>query len=568
LVPLPLLAIGIGLAAAALLVLAQQRRAHGALVEQLRVEWGATRDRARDMTAIAEYSTRRGDTTPEALRLDDRTWADLNMDEVFAVVDRTESAVGQQVLYARLRRRSTAGDREAFEALATAFATEPARRESAQLVLGRLHTPAAYDLWRLTEPGLLETEPWYVVFPLLTTAMVASAVLAPFVPPLILVLVCGALVNIALRGVVAPRLRLVTGPFRQLTTLLAVAGRLSGQHAAHPSVLTAPLASDLPRLSKLRRIAGWAGRDASAAGAGDVMGLVFEYLNVLLFLDANALYFGARELRARASELGRVLDAVGTVDAAISTASYRAGTPGWTRPVFTAPGTPLEISGVRHPLLDGAVPNSIALGPPYGVIVTGSNMSGKSTFLRTLGVTAVLAEAINTCIAERYQSPPLAVRSCIGRSDDPSTGRSYYLMEVDLVLDLVRAARSGTPHLLLFDELFRGTNAVERIAAGEAILAALVPGRPGPSATGTIVVAATHDQELVDLLADRYDAFHFTDRVDQTGLAFDYRLNRGPATSRNAIALLEMRGAPPDIVARALARSAFLDAARVRSLGR
>jgi hypothetical protein len=144
-------------------------------------------------------------------------------------------------------------------------------------------------------------------------------------------------------------------------------------------------------LTRLRRIASWAGRDPSAALGGDLAALLFEYLNMVFWLDANALFFGARELRARASELLRVIAAVGEIDAAVSVASYRASTPGWTRPVFRSTDT-TQLTDVRHPLLPDAVPNSITLGPPHGVIITGSNMSGKTTFLRTIGVTAVLAQ--------------------------------------------------------------------------------------------------------------------------------------------------------------------------------
>jgi DNA mismatch repair ATPase MutS len=220
------------------------------------------------------------------------------------------------------------------------------------------------------------------------------------------------------------------------------------------------------------------------------------------------------------------------------------------------------LSNGRHPLLTDAVPNSITLAPATGVIVTGANMSGKSTFLRTVGVTTVLAQTINTCLASRYEAPVLAVRTCIGRADDPATGKSYYLVEVESVLALVHAARGQVPHVMLFDELFRGTNAVERIAAGEAVLRALLApaadGRPSPH----VVIAATHDQELVDLLEGIYVPQHFTDTIDAAGLAFDYRLQPGPATTRNAIALLEQRGAPPGLVAHALMRAQAFDRAR------
>ena len=154
------------------------------------------------------------------------------------------------------------------------------------------------------------------------------------------------------------------------------------------------------------------------------------------------------------------------------------------------------------------MPNSIALGPPHGVLVTGSNMSGKSTFLRTVGINVVLAQTINTCLAESYEAPVYHVRSCIGRADDLIAGKSYYLVEVESVLALVKASEQPKPHLFIFDELFRGTNAVERIAAAEAVLAALIgEGKPH------VVVAATHDGELVDLLQDTYVVCHFGDAV-------------------------------------------------------
>ena len=289
--------------------------------------------------------------------------------------------------------------------------------------------------------------------------------------------------------------------------------------------------------------------------------LLFEYLNLVLWLDGNALFFGARELRARSSELLRVIAAVGEVDAALSVASYRAGTAGWTRPVFN-PSGPVRLDDVRHPMLPDAVPNSIGLLPPNGVVITGSNMSGKSTFLRTVGVTAILAQTINTCLARRYEAPSFVVRSCIGMADDPATGKSYYLVEVESVVALLKAARGGVAHLMLFDELFRGTNAVERIAAAEAVLADLVAAR-GPEPARHVVIAATHDQELVDLLQGHYAAHHFTDSIDSQGLTFDYKLHPGPATTRNAIALLGQRGAPAEVVAHALERARrLLDAAR------
>ena len=117
------------------------------------------------------------------------------------------------------------------------------------------------------------------------------------------------------------------------------------------------------------------------------------------------------------------------------------------------------------------------------MLVTGSNMSGKSTLLRTVGVNAVMAQTIHTCLAEAYAAPIFTLRSCIGRSDDLLSGKSYYIVEVESLIELVRASQGAAPHLFLLDEMFRGTNAVERIAAGQAVLRELVDGGEGDAAT-------------------------------------------------------------------------------------
>jgi DNA mismatch repair ATPase MutS len=127
------------------------------------------------------------------------------------------------------------------------------------------------------------------------------------------------------------------------------------------------------------------------------------------------------------------------------------------------------------------------------------------------------------------------------------------------VLAMVEASAAVAPCLFLFDELFRGTNAVERIAA-EAVLTELI--LDGSRFKPHLVLAATHDGELVDLLSEIYTPYHFGDELGPDGLIFDHRLRQGATTTRNAIALLRLHGAPPAMVTRALQRAAVLDRQR------
>ena len=548
-----LLSVGLAALVAAAVTWILHRRRQDALRARVRAEWGQPRDRDCDFPSLVDFHRVRKDDGPS---IDGRTWDDLNMDSVFTILDHTESAVGQQALYHRLRTPFVGPTLDAFDALVNGMHLHlaPSDRERAQMALAGMRAAAGYDLWRLAVPGTLESSSWHVLFPVLGAGTALALVLTLVWPIAILGVAAGVVATMLVYAKVARQLRVVRGPFRQLGPLLAAAKTLDTIEFPDSDALIGTLRADLARLSRLRRIAGWV-----SGGSGGLGGAIFKCVNVLLCLDANALFFKSRELKAYGPELFRVIVVVGEIDAAISIASYRQSTAGWTRPVWREAGTGVTLAGVRHPLLDDAVPNTVMIGDPSGMIVTGSNMSGKSTFLRTVGVTAVLAQTINTCLAAAYEAPPFVVKSCIGRADDPATGKSYYLVEVDSVLALVKDSESDVPHLFLFDELFRGTNAIERIAAGEAVLRALLEPRADGSPAPHVVLAATHDQELVALVTGWYVAYHFADSIDDEGLAFDYQLQPGVASKRNAIRLLKMRGAPEPLITRAIRRAAALD---------
>jgi hypothetical protein len=526
------------------------------LLNRLRRNWRRPRSDRVDLENIADFF--RSHTTSAAL--DDRTWTDLLLDDVFVCLDRTESSVGQQMLYSRLRGARPADSLNAFDALAARFSDDADVRERAQISLARLRHSSGYYLHRLVRPETLTRPRWYGAIPVWTAAIVTALVLGFVWHALFLFVIAGAIVNVVIRIVTSQRVGSEAVWFRMVGPLISSAHALADLcDDPSTSSITGTLKSDLAALRRLGTVARWVSRGNDSAAPTDLVGAIVEYINIQLLMDVNALYFASRELRSRGSHLVRVIEAVGDIDAAIAVASFRESAGDWVRPRFLDGDAPAVLTDLRHPLVDDAVPNSITLAPPPGVLITGSNMSGKSTFLRTVGVTAVLARTINTCLARSYDAPRYCVRSCIGRSDDLVAGKSYYLVEVESVLALVEASKSDEPTLFIFDELFRGTNAVERIAAGEAVLRSLVqPHRPH------VVLAATHDGELVELLHDLYVVFHLGDAIGPEGLSFDYHLTPGPATSRNAIALLKLNGAPESLVEHALSRAADLDQRRAR----
>jgi hypothetical protein len=536
---------------------------------EVRRTWGRSITRERRLDTIAASHAERC-AALGARTLDDRTWADLDLDDVFVALDRTTSTLGQHALYHRLRTAPVAPHLDEFETLIERLRRDAAARERAQLALSRLQDPHGYDVWWLGAADAFDRRPWYTLFPLLMAVTVSLAVAALFWPAAVVALVAMVVLNLAVRYATDERTIAIARGLRQLAPLIATAQSLRFLDDSPHASITGPLRSDVPSLARLKLISRWVNGNpfmlsfntgGLALALADLVEIVYEYLNIAFLLDATGVHVGLKDLAAHRHALLRVVAATGEVDAALSVASYREGATTWTRPQFGAPGSSATLELVVHPLLQEAVPNSITLRSGRGVLVTGSNMSGKSTFLRTVGVNAVLAQTINTCLAGTYSAPVFVVRSCIGRSDDLVGGKSYYLAEVEALLGLVEASDAGDCCLFLLDELFRGTNAVERIAAGEAVLRELLLDRPGHDKQH-VALAATHDGELVDLLGDTFDAWHFGDSIGPAGLAFDHRLRQGPATSRNAIALLRLSGAPESLVSRATTSADRLDRER------
>jgi hypothetical protein len=373
------------------IVSARQRRQRQ--LDGMRAQWGHPIDRERPMPDIADLfrSSDKGDS------LDDRTWDDLLLDDVFAWVDRTESRIGQQVLYKRLRGAMPPA-LEAFEALIGRFTREPAFRERTQLALARLRNPSVYYVHQLARPEAIEYNPSHVLFPIWSAAIVSTLLLAFVWRGLLLVGIVAFVVNLVIRGMTGRRVSRDIVAFAQIGPLMSVAKSMTAVENTDTAAITGTLADDIRALRRLQAIARWVTRDASSPG-GELQAALLEYLNILLLMDLNALYLASHELKARRAHLLRLVTTVGDIDAAIAVASWRSGEPQWITPTFVAPDARATFGDLVHPLVDQAVPNSLTAAPPHGVLVTGSNMSGKSTFLRTVGVNAVLAQTLHTALA-------------------------------------------------------------------------------------------------------------------------------------------------------------------------
>ncbi len=473
--------------------------------------------------------------------LDEQTWADLDMAAVCAHIDRCVSTPGWLVFRRMLCTPTMSPDTVAARnELIAALAPGSPAVQGLRAPIERLGRVAgAEDLARLLWEKPPSPLPHAWLHPVL-------ALLAALSVPLALALggpwVFAPVGAFAVNAAVHSRRRV---QWQWEIQALLFVGAL---RACARRVIGHPVQAIEEQQSRLRRALAQSNpvtRRLTLLSAGGVKDLLYEYLNAFLLLELRAYQATVRRWREATPSLRDLFLTIGELDALAAVARWRSELPVWCPPEWDAGAPRIQIDEGVHPLIADPVPNSLTLAG-RGCLVTGANMSGKSTLLRIVGINAILAQSIATCTARRYQATPLRVISSMRVGDALVEGKSRYLAEAERLLALVRQADSGTPTLCLVDELLSGTNASERLAASQAILSHLVQ-------RGTLVLAATHDLELTEHLAGRYDSCFFADDFARDDLRFDHRLRQGVATTRNAIRLLERLGYPEEIVRQARA---------------
>ncbi len=306
-----------------------------------------------------------------------------------------------------------------------------------------------------------------------------------------------------------------------------------------------------PRLLELRAGLEGGGRPASARIArlaGLVRWLEARH-NVYFALFGTILLWKTQFALAVESwreehggSVGRWLDIVGEIEALVSLASYTFENPSDPFPELVDGGPIYEATGLGHPLLPSSrcVRNDIRLGGELRVLsVSGSNMSGKSTWLRTVGINAVLAQAGAPVRAARLRLSPLSIGGTLRVHDSLQAGRSRFYAEILRLKKLVEMAGQSPPLLFLIDEILHGTNSHDRLQGAEAIVRSLID-------RGAIGLFTTHDLALAEVagrLAPRAENVHFADHLDEKGrLAFDYKMQPGVVHQSNALALMRAVG--------------------------
>ena len=373
---------------------------------------------------------------------------------------------------------------------------------------------------------------------LLLTAVAAWLVLGTGALPALAVVALEGALAARLRARLLPVIREAGRPSRDLALLAEMLERIERERfdSERLTALRASLVADgeppSRRVARLRRLL-----DLLDARRNQLFAPVAA---LLLWTTQLALAIDAWRARSGPS-VPRWLDAVGEIEALCALASHAFEHPDDPFPEIRAEGPCYEGEGLGHPLLPEArcVRNDLRLGAElHLLVVSGSNMSGKSTWLRTIGTNAVLALAGAPVRARRMAVSPLAVGCSLRIVDSLQSGASKFYAEITRIGEIVARARGDEPLLFLLDEILNGTNSHDRRIGAEAIVRSLV-GR------GAIGLVTTHDLALAriaDDLAPRAANVHFEDQLEDGRMRFDYRLRPGVVARSNALSLMRAVG--------------------------
>ena len=474
--------------------------------------------------------------------LTEQTCKDLNFDEFFIRINKTSSCVGQQYLYDRLRRIPHESEIAGCDNVIQYLKNNTEFAERCRKHLSMLTHHDAYYICSL----------FHDKYPTLSTTMALVIRILQFMPLLftaifiilpkgiwILLIVGFFITNIVFHYRNKRILFVYLYSIPQFLKLVPIARKLSLETAfgnIHPDIKD--------RLQSLQSLVRHLSRfKFDVKLENDIVAMVWalkEFVNIFFLSEPNALFRSLRLMDVKRKDIEAVFNYVGHIDILLSTAYLQEDLPYYCKPQWTDAG--LQMTDIYHPLVEQCVPNTLNTDGK-SVLLTGSNMSGKTTFIRTVSLNMLSAQTLDLCFARSFIGRRMKIHSAINLHDNLSESQSFYMKEVLAVKDMLEESHQGH-NLFVLDEIYKGTNTLERIAASKAVLSAL-------AGNGNMVFASTHDIELADLLADEYELYHFCEQIEQNRLYFDYLLKRGKLNHRNAIKLLEIEGYPKSVIAEA-----------------
>lgn len=517
-------------------------RKYNKLVAELKANWGRPLNNGRNFKLIGRYLY----LFPGENDLSDATTEDLDLDGIFAYIDRTVSKPGQQYLYKNLHAiHANPLYFEQIESEVEALNADETLRRQIQIELSKLNSDDAYYL-----PDLFESEHASLFNPLVeayiqVSAWFVLALIAALVfigsPVYIIMLMAALVTNTIIYFINKNKIYSYIHSLPQLLILINISNWMAktAYIATDNNVITS--LKSLAKLKKSLNIISYQSKTAN--DPTDLTYLVMEWVKMFLLLEARTFINSVAAVNKCLNEINVLYEFVAQVDVAISIQSVRDGLPYYCKPDIAPHYEDMIAEGLYHPLVEGCVANTMRSNCGQGILITGSNMSGKTTFIRAMAVNAVLAQTLHTSLTTKYQAPPLNILTSINMADSIDEGQSYFQAEALSVLNIVKRSAAGNniKSLVIIDEIFRGTNTIERIAAAKAVLSHLV-------ANNNFVFVSTHDLELAKLLGNEYAVYSFEELAGEDRLVFDYKIKPGLLKNKNGIAVLKGLGYPDSII--------------------
>lgn len=262
-------------------------------------------------------------------------------------------------------------------------------------------------------------------------------------------------------------------------------------------------------------------------------------LNILFLMDYRAILKLENWKKSYGKNIKNYVEVIGEIEALCSLALINHDNPHYTLPVFEKNNLILEAKEVYHPLLgENAVSNNFSLNNINSIaLITGSNMSGKSTLLRTIGINMILSYSGARVAASNFKCSKMKIYTCMRIVDNLEENISSFYAEILKVKALIEASKENTPIFFLLDEIFKGTNSTDRHIGAKVLINQL-------SKKNTLGMVSTHDLELCDLALEnpKIKNYNFREYYTDNSIKFDYKLREGISKTKNALYLLKMAG--------------------------
>jgi len=486
---------------------------------------------------VSRYNKVVNEFYPGTNDVDDVTWNDLEMDRLFCRINHTNSFIGEQLLYHKLHVlkldeednkliTSLDGKNEFINEMEFCLNGAGKRDESYHLVDFLFNS----NLWIIGKSYIYHILQLILLICIIFTAVFRNAYA-------IAGLITIALVNIVIYYITKSKYEIYIDSLSDFKRIYDCAEQIR-HYDKEKLVVNDKLIKSLDSLKGISRFIVGSNNRKYGILQGDPFAILSDYLFGICLYDISMFNYNMKSISKKFDDILYVVGFIGKLDAAIAVLSYRASIAKWCEPRYVN-GDAAEISATAlyHPLIKDAVPNDFVLRDR--AVITGANASGKSTFMKSLAINCILAQTINTCSASEFSMKPVTVITCMALRDDVISGESYYLREAKYIKRMLDIISKNEDVLIVIDEILKGTNTKERIAASKAIMHYV-------SEYNCFAVVATHDNILAE--NEKYSPYYFSSKVSDEEFFFDYKINKGICDKSNAIDLLAFLGYPEIIV--------------------